>query len=153
MPRWYSKLRKARLSADFRKYGFIPARGRMALAQKPANISRGLELCEFDDECDTCYNPKPVGRVYAAIIYWPEDNPEADYYICHRCLVKHHHKNFIGEQIGYKLYSNFNRWKRLRNMRPDQHVCDYCDEIATGDCTCAGAEYHRQNENHEVATK
>lgn len=147
MARWYSKQRKQRMTGDFHAHGFIPARGRMNLEQKAARYGygfRGLELCDYGGECDCCNHPKSTDKVWASMYYPPEDNPECDHVICQRCLVRRFHSRFINDEWGNQQYSNFIRWKRVQALKPGQHICDYCDEVATGDCNCNGATYWRE---------
>lgn len=44
----------------------------------------GLELCEFDDECDFCDDPKEGS--YCRLIHNPEDVTETEFYICGKCV-------------------------------------------------------------------
>ncbi len=45
----------------------------------------GLEKCEFDDGCDSCESP--VAGMWVAMTYPAEQNPEALYYICGKCIL------------------------------------------------------------------
>lgn len=47
----------------------------------------GLEVCEFNDECDYCDDPKGVS--FASMSHCPEDNSEVNYYVCKKCIEKH----------------------------------------------------------------
>lgn len=47
--------------------------------------AHGLERCEFDDDCDSC--DSPVAGMWAAMTYPAEQNPEALYYICGKCIL------------------------------------------------------------------
>jgi len=120
MARWYSKQRKQRMNGDFLKYGFIPGRGRIALEQKPCHFASHLDLCEFTGDCDFCNHA------------------------CKHCLRSKHHARYIGEEGYHQGYSKFNQWKRRAALAPEQHICDYCDSVVTGDCDCKGATYWRE---------
>lgn len=144
MARWYSKQRKSRINGDFLKYGFIPGRGRIALAQKPRRFAQGLDLCEFTGDCDFCNHARDDAPCYASIVDYGEGGSETDFYICLHCLRRKHHARYIGEESFYQAYSNFRQWKRRAALAPDQHICDYCDSVVTGDCNCNGATYWRE---------
>ena len=139
MARWYSKQRKQRMNGDFLKYGFIPGRGRIALEQKPCHFASHLDLCEFTGDCDFCNHARKDDPCYASITHYGEGGSEADFYICKHCLRSKHHARYIGEEGYHQGYSKFNQWKRRAALAPEQHICDYCDSVVTGDCDCKGA--------------
>jgi hypothetical protein len=62
--------------------------------------AEGLKRCEFDDECDYCVNPE--NGIYVKMYYPPEDSPEAEYYICGKCVVENQKQN-NGHFNQYKL--------------------------------------------------
>ncbi len=144
MARWCSKQRKQRMSGDFTTYGFIPSRGRIALGQKPRHFARHLELCDFTGDCDFCSHARKDDPCYASISDCGEGGREANYYICKHCLRRKHHANAIGDESFYQGYSAYHQWKLRARLAPGQHICDYCDSVATGDCDCYGATYWRE---------
>lgn len=147
MSRWYSKQRKQRMTGDFITNKFIPSRGRITLAQKPGRFASHLSLCEYTEECDFCNKPGKNTPCYVRIVECGEAGSEADYCICKHCLRRKHHERMIGEESQWYGYSGFHQWKARAKMTSEQHVCDYCDEIVTGDCDCNGAAYWRAKES------
>lgn len=146
MSRWYSKQRKQRMTGDFRKQGFIPNRGWLAISQRPRYFAHHLSLCDFTGDCDVCRHPKKADPVYASISHYGEGGSEADFYICRGCLRSTHHGRAIGEAGYYREYSKFNQWKRRSRMKAGQRECGYCGEIVTGECGCPGDEYWRKHD-------
>lgn len=139
MARWYSKRHKAKITADFKRYGYIPPYGEiMRYAMAPHNHVSDLEKCEFDGTCDFCSQPKR--GTFVSMDYGP-DYTEANYYICGKCVIKRHRNEHLGRKGNYFGYSKFEQWKRRQSLSDGQFICSWCDEIANKACTCAGAEY------------
>lgn len=146
MARWYSKRIKAKYTADFKQYGFIPSYWRIAQAARAPYYSKGgLELCDFDDECEFCRSPKK--GTYASISGY--EQPETDFYICGKCAVKNHKKEYIANQSMCASYSNFEQWKRKQNLNDGQFICSWCDSIVSNQCDCNGAKYNIENHGIE----
>lgn len=139
MAKWYSKRYKAKVTADFKKHGFIPPYSQiMRYAMAPYNYTDGLELCNFDGTCDTCLSPKR--GTYASIDYGP-DYTETNYYICGKCVVKRHRSEHLCTKSRDFMYSNFEQWKRRSALTEGQFICAWCDDTAVGECPCKAAEY------------
>ncbi|MDH0436263.1 hypothetical protein N7366_24190 [Aeromonas caviae] len=94
--------------------------------------------------CYTNSISSPSDPCYASITHYGEGGSEADFYICKHCLRSKHHARYIGEEGYHQGYSKFNQWKRRAALAPEQHICDYCDSVVTGDCDCKGATYWRE---------
>lgn len=69
--------------------------------QEPVDVFAGLELCEFNDECDFCKDP--MGGSYARLVRNPMDVTETEFYICGTCARKGKH---LAKLVNITAYVN-----------------------------------------------
>lgn len=143
MARWYSKRRKKRYTLDLQTRGCIPNYGHIMFGMSARNAVVGLERCEFDDECEYCDNPK--GGSYVSMAYYG-GSAEIEFLICRKCAIKNYYREYLFNQSIAAIYSNFQRWKWMQNLKDGQAICAWCDDVYTDECTCGGFQYNKRKQ-------